>query len=428
MRRLLIALAALLLVLGMSPVAAGASGGDEDNSGSGSVSSGSDDDDDDSDDDSDDDDSDDDDSDDDSDSDSDDDDSDEVDDDDSDDDGGHHQRRRRHRNRGGDDDSPSTGAGGTGTQPPPTGPAPNSATVQIADRSFDPSTIRVAVGGTVTWDNVSREHTVTADDSSFDSGVIDQGQSFSKKFSSPGSIDYRCLIHPEMTGQVVVGDGPATTSSSGASSSSSQRSAGSPSTPSVAAAGATSAGSSGQPALGAVRPPLTAAAATTADVDVRDFEFSPPDVTIAPGGTVRWTLSGTAPHTVTSDSFDSGMLKAGDTYEQTFNDVGTIEYRCEFHSEMLGTITVAESAAPPADAGGGGGAADPGGGDDAGAAAADDASPVADVSANDGATGLLAQTGFGGVPALLIALGVILLGWAAVVTGRRRGRRIRRPV
>lgn len=411
MRRWLIALAALLLVLGVAPMAAIASGGDDDSSGSDRTSSDSDShDDDDDDDDSPD-------GPDDSDGrtagDDDDRDEDRRDDDDEvedDDDDGHHQRR--HRNRGGNDDDGSPVGGGPEGQQPTTGPAPNSATVQIADRAFEPGTIRVAVGGAVTWENVSREHTVSADDGSFDSGVIDQGQNFSKTFAAAGTFGYLCQIHPEMTGQVVVGDGPAGTASKASSSSASQSA---PRVTSTGRSAGTSGGTSGQPSLGSAPAPITAAAASSADVDVRDFEFVPGDVTVAPGGTVRWQLTGTAPHTVTSDSFDSGMLKAGDTYEQAFNDIGTVAYRCDLHPQMQGTITVAETAAPTTDTGGAGSGADRGAAADA-SAAGNHASP-----AGEDAGAFLAQSGFGGVPALLGALAIILTGWAAIVTGRRRG-------
>jgi plastocyanin len=47
-------------------------------------------------------------------------------------------------------------------------------------------------------------------------------------------------------------------------------------------------------------------------------------------------------HTVTADddSFDSGTLSNGDTFEQTFDEAGEFAYHCEIHSSMTGTITV----------------------------------------------------------------------------------------
>lgn len=427
MRRLATTLVVLLLVFGFGLMPAAASGSDDDTSGSGSASSAADD----SEDSDDDDDADDD-------ADEVDDDADEVDevdevdeDDDADDDGRHRRRhRRRHRNRGGDDNAGgATGGGGGGTTggaaggdgAAPGGGGALPATVEISDRAFTPATITVATGGTVTWKNVSREHTVTAGNGSFDSGVIDAGQQFSHAFTKPGTVEYLCLIHTEMKGTVVVGDGTKTATATGSSSSAAPQATRSASGATAGVAG--TAGNSSLPSLRTVQPPLTAAAASTADVDVTEFAFVPEDVTIAPGGTVRWHLVGEAPHTVTSDSFDSGMLKPGDTFEQTFNDVGTVDYLCEFHPEMKATITIAEGAAPPGDAGG-----DPGAG---GGVAVDDRDGLdtggGAVAGTSTPAGALANTGVRGLPALLAGLAIILAGWAALVTGRRRTARVRRP-
>lgn len=82
------------------------------------------------------------------------------------------------------------------------------ATVAIVDFAFDPALTGVAVGDTVTWTNYGAEHhTVTADDSSFTSGDLAPGESFSATFAASGSYTYRCRIHPSMTGTVVVNGG-----------------------------------------------------------------------------------------------------------------------------------------------------------------------------------------------------------------------------
>jgi plastocyanin len=411
MRRLLTALAALVLVFGFGLLPAAASGSDDDNSGSGSVSSGSDDDDDD-------DDRDDEDFDDDDDDRNDEDfDDDDRDDDDDDDEDGHHQRRHRRRHRGGDETGTTAGGSTGGSAPAPS----DTGVVRVLDDAFSPGIINVTVGGSVTWNNVSREHTVTAADDSFDSGVIDAGQDFSHTFDAAGTFDYLCMIHTDMTGRVVVGgggDGATGGSSAGASSSGASAAGRARSSTGAPSSG----GSSGLPALGdaSVKAPVTAAAATTtAEVDVSEFAFEPADVTITPGSTVRWTLVGDAPHTVTSEGFDSGMLQPGDSYEQTFNDVGTTDYICEFHPDMQGTVTVADAAAPPADTGSGSDAAGDGGEDPAGDTGAADDTGVETTSSG------LANTGAGGLPALLGALAIILAGWAALVTGKRRASRAR---
>ena len=63
----------------------------------------------------------------------------------------------------------------------------------------------MTAGTTVTWTNSdSTQHTVTADDGSFDSGVLAQGQTFSHTFDTAGTIAYHCTIHPNMQATVTV--------------------------------------------------------------------------------------------------------------------------------------------------------------------------------------------------------------------------------
>jgi plastocyanin len=63
----------------------------------------------------------------------------------------------------------------------------------------------VAVGTTVTvTNNDSASHTWTADDGTFDSGGLGQGDSFEFTFTEPGTYTYHCNIHPAMTGTIVV--------------------------------------------------------------------------------------------------------------------------------------------------------------------------------------------------------------------------------
>ena len=76
--------------------------------------------------------------------------------------------------------------------------------VSIANFSFNPATITVAPGATVTWtNNDSTTHTVTSNDNLFNQS-IDPGKNFSFTFSSAGTFSYHCSIHSSMTGQVIV--------------------------------------------------------------------------------------------------------------------------------------------------------------------------------------------------------------------------------
>ena len=78
-------------------------------------------------------------------------------------------------------------------------------TVSIRDFFFDPARITVEPGTTVRWVNRGNHpHTVTADDGSFDSEVLNPGDSFMVTFRSPGTVAYHCEIHPFRRGSVTV--------------------------------------------------------------------------------------------------------------------------------------------------------------------------------------------------------------------------------
>jgi plastocyanin len=72
--------------------------------------------------------------------------------------------------------------------------------------AFSPANLQVQTGTEVTWTNHDpTEHTVTADDGAFDSGVLDAGGSFSAQLDDAGQFTYRCQIHPTtMKGTVTV--------------------------------------------------------------------------------------------------------------------------------------------------------------------------------------------------------------------------------
>ncbi len=95
-----------------------------------------------------------------------------------------------------------------------TGMAPSGGTqsasivnVAIQGFAFEPATIEVAAGDTVTWtNNDSAGHTVTQSPSGsgFNSGPLSQGGSFSQTFDTPGTFEYFCEFHANMTGTVIV--------------------------------------------------------------------------------------------------------------------------------------------------------------------------------------------------------------------------------
>jgi plastocyanin len=77
--------------------------------------------------------------------------------------------------------------------------------VTIVDFAFQPGSVSVPAGSTVTWRNTGNApHTVTAFNGAFDSGTLSPGGSFSETFSAPGVFMYHCEIHPNMVGTVQV--------------------------------------------------------------------------------------------------------------------------------------------------------------------------------------------------------------------------------
>ena len=86
-------------------------------------------------------------------------------------------------------------------------------------------------------------------------------------------------------------------------------------------------------------------AVATNTVEIKDMAFSPASITVKKGTTVTWTNKDSISHTVTGDTsgnMNSDTLADGDAYTFTFNQTGTFQYHCNFHSSMHGTVTVTE--------------------------------------------------------------------------------------
>jgi plastocyanin len=75
----------------------------------------------------------------------------------------------------------------------------------MANLAYQAPSMTVKVGTTIEWKNGDQvPHTVTADDNSFDSGLIDGGGTWRHTFNTPGTYTYHCIPHPFMVGTVVV--------------------------------------------------------------------------------------------------------------------------------------------------------------------------------------------------------------------------------
>ncbi len=94
-------------------------------------------------------------------------------------------------------------------------------------------------------------------------------------------------------------------------------------------------------------------------VRIKNLAFVPAEITIRPGTTVRWVNEDPFSHDVTSGSvvsgrrarqvaktrhpdgkFHSGTYGQGNSFEQTFDDVGSYPYFCTIHPIMFGTVKV----------------------------------------------------------------------------------------
>jgi plastocyanin len=80
--------------------------------------------------------------------------------------------------------------------PSPAAQAGGGAAVEIQGFTFEPQELRVPVGTTVTWTNSDfTQHTVTADDRSYDSGLLATGATFTHTYTAPGTYGYFCIPH-----------------------------------------------------------------------------------------------------------------------------------------------------------------------------------------------------------------------------------------
>ena len=107
------------------------------------------------------------------------------------------------------------------TQPAPTQPTPaaapqekmnngisaggDTATVKIKEYKFTPADLHIKAGTTVTWVNQDPvQHNIVSDDKTLQSPTLEQGDSWTHTFNTPGTFSYTCGIHPGMKGSVTV--------------------------------------------------------------------------------------------------------------------------------------------------------------------------------------------------------------------------------
>lgn len=87
----------------------------------------------------------------------------------------------------------------TSETPNPQGAYP----ISIKNFVFDPAILNISAGSTVIWtNNDSVAHRISGN--GFQSSDLANGQSYSFTFTSSGTFDYICSIHPSMKGKIIV--------------------------------------------------------------------------------------------------------------------------------------------------------------------------------------------------------------------------------
>jgi plastocyanin len=136
-----------------------------------------------------------------------------------------------------------------------------------------------------------------------------EGAIFAQVFETPGVFDYFCAIHPEMRGTVTVAEP----------------------------------GAAAEPSPVPV-PTVSDAPALDLPVSIVDMVYAPSTVEVSAGTTVHWRNDDAVVHTVTArdGSFNSGVMKTGVEFSQSFDEPGTYDYFCAIHPLQGGTVIVTD--------------------------------------------------------------------------------------
>lgn len=175
---------------------------------------------------------------------------------------------------------------------------------------YEPDVAIVPQGHVIEWTNAdSVPHTVTSASDfgeTFDSSLINAGEVYTLDTNDleVGEYEYLCIVHPWMVATIII-----------------------------------------EAAAEPTKVSIPVGAAIPAD---DQLYYDPTVLDIPVGTTVLWDNVDNTMHTATSGTpdngadgvFDSDILSAGDTFEFTFNDIGTYDYYCILHPWMVGTVNV----------------------------------------------------------------------------------------
>lgn len=106
---------------------------------------------------------------------------------------------------GGGDEGDSGSSGGATSTPAADTAGGGANAVEIKGFAYGPADMTVKVGDTVTWTNQdSAVHDVVADDGTFESGDLGQGDTFEYTADKAGTFSYVCTYHAQMKATLTV--------------------------------------------------------------------------------------------------------------------------------------------------------------------------------------------------------------------------------
>ena len=78
------------------------------------------------------------------------------------------------------------------------------------------------------------------------------------------------------------------------------------------------------------------------EIHIDNFAFTPAEITVAPGTTVKWLNRDDIPHTVAEKglTFKSKPMDTDEFYTHTFDTAGSFDYFCSLHPHMTGKVIV----------------------------------------------------------------------------------------
>lgn len=82
--------------------------------------------------------------------------------------------------------------------------------------------------------------------------------------------------------------------------------------------------------------------AANAEIQIDNFVFGPPTITVPIGATVTWTNKDDIPHTTVSTDgvFKSKVMDTDEKFSFKFTKAGTYSYYCSVHPKMTGKVVV----------------------------------------------------------------------------------------